>query len=263
MGYRAIGMLQGGVQQLEIARLFNCSRQTVANLARRFRQTGDVVDLPRSGRPRVTTRRQDVYIRVQHTRNRFLAATRTAQTTIGRHNRAISGKTVRRRLKEVGLKARRPYKGAILTARHRQERLQWARAHRRWIRRQWSTVLFSDESKFNVSNADGRKLVYRRRGERYADCCVLEHNGWGEGSVMVWAGISAEHKTPLHTVIGRLNAVTYRDTILRPIAVPFLRRNALNLFQHDNARPHSARVTTQYLRDNNVNVLPWPSLSQT
>ena len=32
-------------------------------------------------------------------------------------------------------------------------------------------------------------------------------------------------------------------------------------FQHDNARPHTALVTANYLAQNNVNVLPWPALS--
>ena len=32
-------------------------------------------------------------------------------------------------------------------------------------------------------------------------------------------------------------------------------------FQHDNARPHTARVTANFLAQNNVNVLPWPALS--
>ena len=30
------------------------------------------------------------------------------------------------------------------------------------------------------------------------------------------------------------------------------------LFQHDNARPHTARATMDYLVQNNINVLPWP-----
>jgi transposase len=33
------------------------------------------------------------------------------------------------------------------------------------------------------------------------------------------------------------------------------------LFQQDNARPHTAHVTMDYLEQNNINVLPWPSKS--
>ena len=31
---------------------------------------------------------------------------------------------------------------------------------------------------------------------------------------------------------------------------------------HDNAKPHVARICRQFLNKNNVNVLPWPAVSQ-
>ena len=37
--------------------------------------------------------------------------------------------------------------------------------------------------------------------------------------------------------------------------------NVNDVFQHDNARPHTARLTTVFLRHHNINVLPWPSRS--
>ena len=65
---------------------------------------------------------------------------------------------------------------------------------------------------------------------------------------MVWAGINADQKTALHVVRGRLNAIAYRETILQPHALPFMTQHRLRLFQQDNARPHVARVTLDFLR---------------
>ena len=55
-------------------------------------------------------------------------------------------------------------------------------------------------------------------------------------------------------------AVRYRDEILQPqlMHVVDLQRE---LFQPDNARPHTASVAMYYLVQNNINVLPWPSKS--
>ena len=103
--------------------------------------------------------------------------------------------------------------------------------------------------------------MFRRTGERYADCCVVEVNRFGGGGLMVWAGISRNFKTDLHIVRGRLNAAAYRDNISQPIVVPFMRNNGLTLLQQDNARPHTARLTTDFLRQQVVNVMPWPLLS--
>ena len=45
-----------------------------------------------------------------------------------------------------------------------------------------------------------------------------------------------------------------------PIVVPFIRCHHL-MFQHDNARPHVTRFSTQFLEPENVPVLPWPAYS--
>ena len=51
-----------------------------------------------------------------------------------------------------------------------------------------------------------------------------------------------------------------RDTVTKSFFVPFIRRHHL-MFQHDNARPHVARISTQFLEAEHVPVLPWPASS--
>lgn len=193
-----------------------------------------------------------------HLRDRFRPATVTAS----QHTRPISAATVRRRLQEAQLRARRPYVGPILTPAHRQRRLQWSRRHSRWNRVQWQSVLFTDECKIDLNRADGRMRIWRRHGERYADNCVAEANRWGGGSIMVWAGISYNSKTNLHIFEGPVNAVTYRDEVLAPIVLPYLRTTPpVTFLQHDNARAHAARAVGTFLEDEAIPVLPWPALS--
>jgi len=79
---------------------------------------------------------------------------------------------------------------------------------------------------------------------------------------MVWAAISWRYRTPLTVVDGNLTARRYVDEVLEPCVLPFLQAHPdVNTFQQDNARPHSANVTQMFLRDYNVNVMPWPSFS--
>ena len=79
---------------------------------------------------------------------------------------------------------------------------------------------------------------------------------------MVWGGISHNGKTPLATKNGTLNAQKYRDDILAPVVLSFMQAgNGVSILQQDNARPHTARATTQFLTANNVNVMEWPSMS--
>ena len=48
--------------------------------------------------------------------------------------------------------------------------------------------------------------------------------------------------------------ILYRYEILRHIVVPFIHDHHIML-QHDNARPHVARICTQFLEVENVPVL--------
>ena len=112
---RAFGMLDAGMLTEHVARLVGCSSRAIQNLCIIFRTTGSTNDLPRRGRPRVTTLGQDRYIMNTHLRNRFQTATATAANTPGLHNNRISAQTVRNRLRENGLHARRTYVGCVLT----------------------------------------------------------------------------------------------------------------------------------------------------
>ena len=78
---------------------------------------------------------------------------------------------------------------------------------------------------------------------------------------MVWGGLNHHGKTDFVVIRGNLNAQGYINDVLLPAVVPF--RNNQNqplTFQQDNARPHTARVTTQLLQGNNINVMQWPSM---
>ena len=108
---------------LQVARFFNRRLSTIQSLWEKFQTTGTVRDRPKRAKQRVTTHHQDRLIQVSHLRNRFKTTLATARETLGRYGRSVSRKTVTRRLKEVGLRARRPRIGIVLTERHRNTRL--------------------------------------------------------------------------------------------------------------------------------------------
>uniref|UniRef100_A0A8D3ED23 Transposable element Tcb2 transposase n=1 Tax=Scophthalmus maximus TaxID=52904 RepID=A0A8D3ED23_SCOMX len=257
---RANGMLAAGMSTRAVARELNVHFSTISRLQRRFREFGSTSNRPHNRRPRVTTPAQDLHIQHLHLQHRLRPVTRTAAATIGLHNQRSSAQTVRNCLREVHLNARHPHRGLDLSAVRRRNRLEWANAHIRWRLALWRGVLFTDESRFSLFRADGRQRVWRRVGERFADVNVVDRVAHGGGGVMVWACVCYGQRTQVHFIDGILNAQRYCDAILRPIVVPFIHDHHLML-QHDNARPHVARICTHFLEAENIPVLAWPAYS--
>ena len=114
--------------------------------------------------------------------------------------------------------------------------------------------MFSNESRFSLRFSDVRYRVYRRRrGERFTDQFVYKSDRCGGGSVMLWAGICLDGRTQLKIVQGTLNVVKNRDNVLDPIVLSFLQQqNFDDVFQHDNARCHVARVCQDFLNQNHI-----------
>ncbi len=79
-------------------------------------------------------------------------------------------------------------------------------------------------------------------------------------AVGLWFGQAYVMDNEHRFIDGILNAQRYRDEILRPTVVPFIRNHHLML-EHNNARPHVARTCTQFLEAENIQVLAWPAYS--
>ena len=80
---------------------------------------------------------------------------------------------------------------------------------------------------------------------------------------MVWGGISDIDRTDLIPLEnGSITGVRYRDDILQAVVQPCAQNRGQNfILQQDNARPHTARVSVDYLRNQNITVMAWPACS--
>lgn len=262
-----VALLREGLSQRAVARQLHISQSCVSKVYKRFRETGGFISRPRSGRRRCTSERDDRFIVSTSLRNRHLTGVDVQQELRNVRGVAASEWTVRRRLKQADLTPKRPATGPKLTASHRQARLQFARSHLDWEVEQWKRVLFSDESRMCLHGSDRRGRVYRRPGERYAQCCFAETVAYGGGSCMMWAGISFDGKTELVFVPGGgrgggLTSDRYITDILQDHVLSYAGYIGDDfLLMHDNARCHTARATTEYLEEVGIATMDWPALS--
>ena len=90
-----------------------------------------------------------------------------------------------------------------------------------------------------LSNADDWLRVWRGRGERCHNACLVQTARWGGGSVVVWGGISYHHRTALHVCRDGMNAIYYRNAVWRNHVIPFF---------HQHRNMHTSEYARQRLR---------------
>ncbi|GFU11144.1 transposable element Tcb1 transposase [Trichonephila clavipes] len=100
---------------------------------------------------------------------------------------------------------------------------------------EWNEVVFTDESRICLQHHDGRIRVWRHRGERMLNSCVMHHHTGPAPGTTVWGGIEYASRTPLVRIAGTLNSQRYISEVLEPVVLPYLQGLATAIFQQDNA----------------------------
>ena len=135
----------------------------------------------------VTSAAEEKFIRVTSLRNHKLTAPQiraqmnATQSSSSRH---ISTSTVQRRLCESGLCGQIAAKKTLLRKSNKQKRFVWAKKHKEWTLDQWKSVLWSDESKFEIFGSTRRVFVRHRKVERMVSTCMVPPVRHGGGGVM-------------------------------------------------------------------------------
>ncbi|UYV78859.1 hypothetical protein LAZ67_17000028, partial [Cordylochernes scorpioides] len=243
-----IGLKRAGWSIRQIAADTHLGASTVHRLWRRWLEQGNVAIYRNAGATRVTSARVDRRILRQ-----AVAAPQATCTAILQHvqdtlDHSISTRTISRRLVANGLHSCRPLRRLPLTPPNRRQRLEWCRARSTWMT-EWHRVVFSDESRFCLSSDSRRVRVWRRRGERSNPAAIVERPTVRQRGIMVWGAIAYDSRSPLLRIQGTMTAQRYVDDVLRPVTLPYLQGVPNALYQQDNARPHTARISQQALQD--------------
>lgn len=155
-----------------------------------------------------------------------------------------------------------PKEKPLLTPKHEKDRLKWARKHRNWTQRQWNSVIWSDESRFEVCVGDSRKVI-RNKDEAFHRDCIARKVKF-PASVMIWGCMSAKGVGNLHFIDGIVNSDKY-IRILRTSLLPSIEKLRTNegeyIFQQDGASCHTSKKTMNWLKNRNIPLLDWTASS--
>ena len=243
---------QKGVSQRKIANSLKLSSSTVHNIIQRFKESGtisvrkghgwktilDALDL------RALRRHCITYIHQEYFQKTLLV------------------NTIHRAIRRCQLKLYRSKKKPYLNRIQKRSHFLWAKDHLKWTVAKWKSVLWSDESKFEVHFGKLGRHVIRTKEDKDNPSCY-QRSVQKPASLMVWGCMSACGMGSLHIWKGTINADSYIQ-VLEQHMLPSRRRLFQGrpcIFQRDNARPHTASITMSWLHRRRIRVLKWPACS--
>ncbi|ROI69460.1 Eukaryotic translation initiation factor 2 subunit 2 [Anabarilius grahami] len=108
-----------------------------------------------------------------------------------------------------------------------------------------------------------KRYVWRKPGTAHHLSNTVPTVKHGGGSIMLWGCFSAAGTGRLVAIEGKMNAAKYRDILDENLlqSAQDLRLARRFTFQQDNDPKHTAKITKEWLHNNSVTVLEWPSQS--
>ncbi|KAI4293248.1 hypothetical protein PAPHI01_2522 [Pancytospora philotis] len=177
-------------------------------------------------------------------------------------NVAVSYCTVCNVLNGNAIAAHSPAHKPALTARYIANRFTAAQNWLGFTERELQSIVFSDESKFDLLQSDGKLSVWRGPCSRYEKEHIVETKKFGGGSVMVWACFSYGGVGKLVFIDGIMDAYKYVNILATTLPSSLEQMGLIEfIFQQDNDAKHTAKVTKRFLENRSIRVMPWPAMS--
>ena len=181
----------------------------------------------------------------------------------------VSADTVRRALRNNGLGALPKVKKPDISDDNAKECLLQCKDKIDWTLDDWKRVIFTDESKVNCFNSDGRGWCWKRDNEEVQPRDTKKKRKYGGGRrIMIWSGISWSGVGWLCKIEGNMNSELYKSIIDDDLEKSIddmsqklkLRRDQV-ILQQDNDPKHTSKLMKDHFKTKKYEVMSWPAQS--
>lgn len=257
-------LADAGLSTYKIAQQMKVHRTTVSRTLKRLQELNSFKDRGGRGRKSKLSARNCRLVHRLLTSGQCPTAAAISRYLNVHYQISVSGQTVRRALRKFGFVARIKKKKPFLTAEHKKKRLAFAQKYKTWTTDDWKNVIFSDETKFNIKNSDGKEYYWTKTPGIISKDSVKPTWKYGGGKVLVWGCMTWNGVGFFCKIKGKMNAELYKsileDQLEQTINYYQVSRETLT-FQHDNDPKHTSTLVKNYLSDRDFQVMEWPSQS--
>ncbi|KAG2457260.1 TCB1 transposase, partial [Polypterus senegalus] len=251
---RIVARHRSGQGYKTISAALKVPKSTVASIILKWKMFGMTTTLPRAGRPaKLSYRRRKALVReVKKNPKITLAELHRCSQEMGESCRKS---TITAALHQSGLYGRVACRKPLLSARHMTARMEFAKRHLK--------IIWSDETKIELFGLNSKRYVWKQPGTAHHLSNTVPTVKHGGDSIRLWGCFSAAGTGRLVAIEGKMNAAKNRDILDKNLlqSAKDLRLGRRFTFQQDNDPKHTAKITKEWLHNNSVTVLEWPSQS--
>lgn len=251
---QAAALATTGLTQRQIGNRLGISAYSVNLTVKKSTTTGIITDSARSGRPRVTLRHDDRVLKRLVQRNPFETLPELSQDLLAAGVHASTSTLSRRLSRKLGLKSYKPAKKPKLTPKMAKARLAFAKRFAHYTTAYWDKVMWTDES---VVEQFGSRVKHIRRPakQRYNPRYVVQTMKH-PAKQMIWGSMSSQGRGGLFFLpIGTtMNGKTYLNMLQEKLNI-HMGIHRTPILMQDGAPCHRAKIVSEWLRMNSVEVL--------
>lgn len=199
--------------------------------------------IKKKGRKTILTEAQEDRIAMFLLQHKYEGCKKLLPRLITKFKVNICERTIQRLAHKAKLRWGKPLIRPKLHSVHKAERVDWCEEHKHWTVGMWKRCIFCDEKIFRAGK--GPRALRYKIGDR-----PIQGVSRYSKQIHVWWAIHATQEFPVIPITGNLNSESYQKVLAKAFRN---RYKSDMIFVQDNARPHSAKATTDWLTKNGVN----------
>ncbi|KAG2465704.1 TCB1 transposase, partial [Polypterus senegalus] len=257
---RIVSRHKSGEGYRKISAALKVPMSTVASVIRKRKKFKTTRTCPRAGRPSKLNDRWRWAREV--TKNSMVSLSELQRYSVER-GEPSRRTTISAAIHQSGLYGRVARWKPLLSKRHMAACLEFAKRHLKDSQTMRNKILWSDETKIELFGVNVRCHVWRKPSTAHYQANTISTVKHGGGSIILWGCFSVAGTGRLVRIKGTMTAAMYRDILDENLlqSALDLRLGRRFIFQQDNNPKHTAKISKEWLQDNSVNVLEWPSQS--
>ena len=159
-----LDMVDIGLKQVDTANYYHMAKSTISNIVKAGRIEKEAET--RGQNRNLSSRDTRILLKVVD-KLRFKPVHRIASANNQFAPDPVSVRTVRRTLKDNGIRNYTNSSKPYLSPKNLKARLEWANIHEEWDSNEWDRVVFSDESLFTVRPKSLKKRIWRKANTKF------------------------------------------------------------------------------------------------